>query len=124
MDSHDIIVANCDIENDDDKDSVDSPDKDIDVDDRNGQKIGGVNAGGKLRKQRRYRTTFTAYQLEELEKIFSRTHYPDVFARCVINFIYISCNYNLIRVKLISREELASRIQLTEARVQVWYVKY
>lgn len=51
----------------------------------------------KLRKKRQTRVTFAPFQVQELEKVFQQTHYPDIK----------------------SRDQLASRLHLTEGRIQV-----
>ncbi|XP_029992520.1 homeobox protein MSX-1-like [Sphaeramia orbicularis] len=51
------------------------------------------------RKKRQTRVTFTPFQVEEMEKVFQQMHYPDVN----------------------SRDQLASRLHLTESRIQIWF---
>ena len=60
-----------------------------------------TNGMQKLRHyRRRNRTKFTQHQIQELEKAFEKTQYPDV----------------------LTREELGERLDISESRIQVGFL--
>eukprot|EP00795_Rhopilema_esculentum_P006711 gene6711-12273_t len=58
-----------------------------------------TNLSASSLKSRRNRTSFTRYQLEEMEKVFSQTHYPDANIRQV----------------------MSEKLELAEGKIQVWF---
>jgi len=87
----DSLLDNTDDDEDENDGGGQEDDDDADLD------KGGGGGGGSSSSRRRSRTNFSSWQLEELERAFNASHYPDVFMR----------------------EALALRLNLKESRVAV-----
>ncbi|CAF5045499.1 unnamed protein product [Rotaria magnacalcarata] len=111
----DIDVLNTSKCNGNSEDEVDDLDDDDDND--SDDRLLPNQQNNSKKKHRRNRTTFTTFQLHELERAFEKSR---MMGFCLIILIILDLFYLIDYPDVYNREELASKISLPEVRVQVW----